>query len=66
MFGTDLLGFHSEIAVGESLTAFLDFAYQSVVLDPQNSSYLYKDVSAIKYSIRGAGQPVDIGKNQQN
>jgi hypothetical protein len=66
VFGTDLLGFHSDISVGESLTAFLDFAYQGVVLDPQDASYAYKDVTAIKFSIRGAGQPVDIGKNQQN
>lgn len=53
VFGTNLLGFHSDISSTESLSVFLDFIYQGVILTPSESSSSFVDgIEAIKYSIK--------------
>lgn len=52
VFGTNLLGFHSDLTETERLSVFLDFAHKPVILIPKSTNEEVNQVNVIQYSIR--------------
>lgn len=64
VFGTNLLGFHSDLSSSEPVSVLLDFAYQGAIMHPDSSPATYLGVDALRYTL--GSSKVFIGLNEQN